>query len=687
MDSNKWMEFCRGHARLCWSVFALSFAAFLCLNSVKSAGYIVLALCLAAMLCLYVWEKVKGGNPVLPVSKTAGMLLTCGGGILDFLCAVRFYLYWSGSKTVLQLSLALHIQKEIVTAVIALVCALLAFVFTVCVVWMLYLHIKRVTSIQKRCMHPKSWLYYGLFLCLTVIVIALKANYHVDEIYSYGLSNHRDGITISFYERKTYEDAAEPYMHYLTANENHRFDYANVWENQKNDVHPPLYYALLHTISSIFPGTFSRFYAGAINIVFALLTLYFLRKIIKRITDDTSVLCAVSLLFVLLPGILSVVSFLRMYVMAMFFVTLISWYFLCAFDWQGNGTDEVPPFGDSWHFGAKLYFAAVLGALTHYYCIVYTVLISLVYCAVCLRRRQYRSIGILAVSGAAAAVTAYAIFPAMIDHVFSGYRGKESIGNLGGTWQEFIDRVTNLFSGVSRELSGGMFVYLLVFVLFCAGIRLFLRDKHGEPFVFVSAWDDAQKQTVSKCLFLLVPCAGYFLLISKMAVYMQTRYMFPIYAVTVAAVFTPVFAWVKHALPKKAALPVLAAVLTLVSVRAWEESGVQFLYREDAAYLAACEAYADVDCLYVYDKDWKTQSDFLEVQQYDTVTFLHVSHLHRLQGMNLTGRDRMIVMLTQDTEEVRNTLERFYPEYTWKALGKTDYAMTYYIYKEETQET
>ena len=110
---------------------------------------------------------------------------------------------------------------------------------------------------------------YVTFFLLMVITISKKENYHVDELFSYGLSNNVGHITMIFDDGAKY-DPADVYGKYLTVSNNrHKFDYRNVWINQKNDVHPPLYYMILHTICSFFPGTFSGWYAGSINIIFS----------------------------------------------------------------------------------------------------------------------------------------------------------------------------------------------------------------------------------------------------------------------------------------------------------------------------------------------------------------------------------------------------------------------------------
>lgn len=124
-----------------------------------------------------------------------------------------------------------------------------------------------------------------VFLVLMAGVIENKENYHVDEIYSYGLANNTTGDQITFEDGIKYGRKELSHIDYMSVSESERFNYANVWENQANDVHPPLYYALLHTLCSIFPGSIRIWYAGTINIVFALLTLYILRKLLRLLWE------------------------------------------------------------------------------------------------------------------------------------------------------------------------------------------------------------------------------------------------------------------------------------------------------------------------------------------------------------------------------------------------------------------
>ena len=79
-------------------------------------------------------------------------------------------------------------------------------------------------------------------------------------------------------------------------------------------MHPPLFYMLVHLVSSIAYGVFSKYIIFAINLVFMLLTCYTIRKIF--ILFDKKYLGLIAILFYgLSMGAASTAVFLRMYAM------------------------------------------------------------------------------------------------------------------------------------------------------------------------------------------------------------------------------------------------------------------------------------------------------------------------------------------------------------------------------------
>ena len=119
-----------------------------------------------------------------------------------------------------------------------------------------------------------------------IIVGQQKEYLHIDEAYSFGLT-HYDKIEIqdnedfynNWHSNKYYEN-------YLSVPKEEIGNYKPVYENQKNDVHPPLYYLLLRFAMNLTPEHFSKWTGIALNIViYAFITIFmylFLKELLKE---------------------------------------------------------------------------------------------------------------------------------------------------------------------------------------------------------------------------------------------------------------------------------------------------------------------------------------------------------------------------------------------------------------------
>lgn len=167
-------------------------------------------------------------------------------------------------------------------------------------------------------------------LCLVMLFfIGQKEGFHCDEIFSYGSSNcayegvfysYREKTPMHFFlEEKIFQDGnifdwakrfkyyfidntqekddyiyakmisekmiwrtREDAQNYMEAKDN-RFNYVSVYYNQLQDVHPPLFYMLVHTVSSIFNNTFSKYIIFAVSLPFFIGTCILIWKILNLI--------------------------------------------------------------------------------------------------------------------------------------------------------------------------------------------------------------------------------------------------------------------------------------------------------------------------------------------------------------------------------------------------------------------
>jgi len=88
-------------------------------------------------------------------------------------------------------------------------------------------------------------------LAMMLFYTTQKQGYHVDELYTYELTNYPGSFyALSDGYMDTWHDGSF-YAGVLSAGS--PADYRIPWNNQKADVHPPLYYCLIYTAELIFP--------------------------------------------------------------------------------------------------------------------------------------------------------------------------------------------------------------------------------------------------------------------------------------------------------------------------------------------------------------------------------------------------------------------------------------------------
>ena len=335
-----------------------------------------------------------------------------------------------------------------------------------------------------------------------------KQGFHEDELYSYYSSNRTAGL---FTPDNTWVDTAEITAEF-TVLPAERFRYGLVHTVQSWDVHPPLYYDLLHTACSLTPGLFSKWQGIAVNLA-AYIAVFFLLFLILRECRLSFRLRALFLLvWAVHPLTVSAAMFIRMY------LWLTVWVLACLL----------------LHLRllrgmTKLRMAGVmavnfLGFLTHYYYVIWLFFTALTVCVFWFLQKtedteatemSTRLMRILryGLCHAASLAACVLIYPACLRHILRGYRGQEAVGAFFsvGDWGRRIA----FFGGLLNDylFSGTLPVFLFLFiVLALAGGR---RDRRFKLSTILVA----------------VPAGGYFLVVSETALLLgntSNRYLMPV---------------------------------------------------------------------------------------------------------------------------------------------------------------
>ena len=527
--------------------------------------------------------------------------------------------------------------------------------------------IKNMNQMNKRKEYSKVLGMYLVFVLVMVLTVMNKQNMHVDEIWSYTLSNNVGSTVMRFEEGRTYVPAEQMYLQSVAVNDaSEQFHFASVWKNQTDDVHPPLYYMILHIICSLNIGKFSIWYAALINIVFALLTLHILRKLVQCFVDDKMIIDLSSVIFMLSVGVLQNVSFFRMYVMAMFWVTLTAYLFVRAFEEEFL-----------WKRQIQICLTAIAGALTHYYCIIYLCATCLVFGLCLIWRKRWKEILILVGNMVFAAGMSVKIFPAMLKHMFSGYRGTQTVDNLmKWTGFERWERLKSFYGFINTQMLGKIGGTCIVFaVLVLVVFALTDREKRIVHF----KWN---KTACMRWLIVGIPIVINFLFVSETAVYVTDRYLFPIYAVTFGLFLAMITVVWKKLVDDKAVYIVMCLVGTVLITNGFGNAQWEYLYRSSGNGTD----YSNRNCICVYDSvRWKVQSTFYEVKNYKSATFISQQHTDSiLQHADLFEDGFMLSVIGGNDENIINMILGSYPYLNrCEKVGAYTYSNTYFIYPGE----
>lgn len=270
----------------------------------------------------------------------------------------------------------------------------------------------------------------GLFIifqiaCMTIIYA--KSSPSGDEWFTYGLSNTVDAeslfMDLNWIERKTNGTGwvkTELFQQYLMVDSGEEFDFAAVIFNQKRDVHPPLYYLLVHLVCSLTPNTFCLFQSGVINL-FSLAGIniilwkmgeLFFKSDYERLLP-TFVLCVSPV-----TGLLF--EYDRMYALLAFFCVLLTYFQLRLFDNMQN---------------RKLLISVTvitsLGCLTHYYFYIYLLAAFITFaCINVLIEKNLKCLFPCVTAHCVGGAVALVLYPTAIKHMLFGYRGEQIIESL-----------------------------------------------------------------------------------------------------------------------------------------------------------------------------------------------------------------------------------------------------------------
>ena len=460
-----------------------------------------------------------------------------------------------------------------------------------------------------------------LFFCgVMVFFLSLKENLFIDEALSYMYSNQTFGEAAYIPDLVKIDDPGAFFADAFSAHD--RFNYHNVILNQSGDVHPPLYYMILHTVCSLFPGRFSIWLAGAVNILFAVLTLLVLDRILSEFDLPLLARRAILLLCAVSAGVQKNVIFLRMYVMLAFWVTSLTFLFI-----RERRSKDI-------RYYLALFLVCLGGCLTHLHFYVYLFSASLVYLIRLIKRRKPRVIAAHTAVVTAAIGCALLIFPYTIRQLLSSNRGMEAREHLFNP-AEILPRLKWFAAHAGFDLIGREPLAKGLIIAACALVVFFVRR---------------DRAVNAKLIQLLLPSVLFAVPVAVTASFKHTRYLYAIYPTVACGLWLILFIAAGR-LPKhrKLAAALAAAVGLIMTVSAYWSADFTLLYRGYEKSLDALSSYADTDCLYIIQNPGiyaNIFGDYAELSRYASLTVVTADEADPAQIKEVLGDKSELIVVT-----------------------------------------
>ena len=373
-----------------------------------------------------------------------------------------------------------------------------------------------------------------------------KSYIHMDEAYSLGLSNY-DKLNLqenndfynTWHTKEYYED-------YLSVNENEKYNFLPVYENQKNDVHPPLYYLLLRIAMGFNLDNYSKWPGLIVNIIIYVFITLFIYLIIKKLLKGTEKCNEKAAILALISSItLSSINnaiYIRMYALSTLNIVITTYLHLKLLDEKNNNYKLL--------FGIGL--SALIGSLTHYYYLFYLAMLFIMFVIKYIKEKRYNELGKYICTLVIAGAVSLIIFPYSIQHMFFGYRGHGAIANLTNI-SEFFKNIVLYLLVINVYGFNNILFFLLIFMLV---IIIYKKLKKIQLI-------DTKSKYINYILF---PTLFYSVLVALSSPWIELRYIMPVCSLLFIIVFYFLIMLLKNVFNKRNTNTIIIIIFLLIFI-------------------------------------------------------------------------------------------------------------------------
>ncbi|MDE6863556.1 MAG: glycosyltransferase family 39 protein [Eubacterium sp.] len=373
---------------------------------------------------------------------------------------------------------------------------------------------------------------------------------HIDEMYSYVLANSYDGSKISTID--SYWDQwidGNALMETITVQKGEGFSYDKVYYNNSFDCHPPLFYALLHTVCSVFTDQYTIWFGIALNMFLMLIADILIYLLSKEFINNKTAAVLPVLLWGISLACINTVLFIRMYMLLA--VCSIGFLYMTVRSLKKG-------------FNLKrcffLFAFSLLGVFTHYYFILFAFFVTLSYCLYKFFKKNFKEGLLFGSTVALSVVLLLVIYPCAIQQATGsdtnnvGNEVSRSILNFSTLPKKIIDFI----SWLSASLFSNKYTFAVICVLafsFVTAMLVEAKIKHKKMIP-----DNDFKLVISLIVIIMVTIVASLHIAGD---YASERYIYNLYPILAVLFVSFFYKIIENLANKKFALIVLSLILLL----------------------------------------------------------------------------------------------------------------------------
>ncbi|MBO6260296.1 MAG: glycosyltransferase family 39 protein [Lachnospiraceae bacterium] len=481
--------------------------------------------------------------------------------------------------------------------------------------------------------NPKIKALYPWIVCLIPLLLAvfccvIKSGGFVDEYFSLSFSNSsRGGYLIDSFDGNLIHRVitSDELRDYVAVEQDETFVYDYIIENCSSDMTPPLYYFILHTICSFFPGVLSKWFGLSINLLAYFVTLVFLYHSAMLLYKSRWVATLILFCYGFSAGGLNCVTYVRMYAMVTMWSVLLLYFILK--DIQDGGSKY------SVAAGIVIY----LGFLTQYNFGIIAFFLCAATCVVLMFRKKIRKLLVFGGCSLAGVLLFLLSWPSLFKQtgIVVSWTNEAGRGDVGFFLSVYF-WLRMIFFQLKTEV-----LLLAVLAIIIIGLKLFLGKAAD------GAEETAKRERIISAEYVIVTVA--FILgticIAHFAPYFSARYCFnvmPMFALVLGLPFI-VFRKQLDELKKKKSIHfsmnvvgVIIAFVIVIGMPKFDQ--LMYLYTDNPEKLQVTESVSSYPCLFITTNREKAiinsidhlvkfediyVSDELSAEEYDTYVSAH----------------------------------------------------------------